>query len=99
MISAIVHKELKIYWRSGVFVALTAALTGLILMSVMLSVQRVSAFERERASAVAADRAVWNEQGVKNPHGAAHFARYAFRPTPTLAAFDPGVADYAGMAI
>ena len=99
MISAIARKELKIYWRSGVFLAVTAALTVLILMSVILSVQRVSAFERERMSAVAADRTVWNEQGVKNPHGAAHFARYAFRPTPTLAAFDPGVADYAGMAI
>ncbi|RMB02921.1 DUF3526 domain-containing protein [Eilatimonas milleporae] len=99
MLSAIVHKELKIHWRSGVFLAVAAALTGLIVMSVILSVQRVAAFERERASAVAADRAIWDGQGVKNPHGAAHFARYAFRPTPTLAAFDPGVSDYAGMAL
>ncbi len=99
MISAIAHKELKIYVRSGVFLAVAAALTGLIVMSVILSVQRVTAFEHERVSAVAADRTIWDEQGVKNPHGAAHFARYAFRPTPTLAAFDPGVSDYAGMAI
>ena len=99
MISAIAHKELKIYLRSGVFLAVAAALIGLIVMSVILSVQRVTAFEHERASAVAADRSIWDEQGVKNPHGAAHFARYAFRPTPTLAAFDPGVSDYAGMAL
>ena len=99
MLSTIAHKELKIYLRSGVFLAVAAALIGLIVMAVILSVQRVTAFEHERASAVAADRTIWDEQGVKNPHGAAHFARYAFRPTPTLAAFDPGIADYAGMAL
>ena len=38
-------------------------------------------------------------QGERNPHSAAHFSRYAFRPTTALALLDPGTNDYAGLAI
>ncbi len=99
MIGAVVGKELKTYLRSGVFICLAVALVALAAAAAALSAQRIAAFERERSAAEAVDRSVWDSQGERNPHAAAHFARYAFRPVPRLAAFDPGVTDHAGMAL
>jgi ABC-2 type transport system permease protein len=62
-------------------------------------VQRVQTFEAERAAASAADRSIWVGQGADNPHAAAHFSRYAFKPIPTLGLFDPGALDTAGVAV
>ena len=72
---------------------------ALVAAAAALSAQRIAAFERERIAAEEVDSDVWNSQGERNPHAAAHFARYAFKPVPRLAAFDPGVTDHAGMAL
>lgn len=60
---------------------------------------RASAARADRAAASTVDREIWVEQGPNNPHGAAHFARYAFRSVSPLAAFDPGLSDYGGAAV
>lgn len=99
MIGAVVEKELKTYLRSGVFLSLAVAMIALIAAASALSAQRIATVERERIAAEAVDSNVWNSQGERNPHAAAHFARYAFKPVPRLAAFDPGVTDHAGMAL
>lgn len=99
MIGAVVQKELKTYLRSGVFISLAVAIIALVAAAAALSAQRISTFERERVAAQAVDSDVWNSQGARNPHAAAHFARYAFKPVPQLAAFDPGVTDHTGMAL
>lgn len=99
MIAAVVRKEIVSLLRSGVFIASAVALFVLLASAAALSVQRVATFERERLAAEAVDRAVWDSQGARNPHSAAHFARYAFKPIPALVAFDPGVTDYAGIAL
>ena len=99
MIAAIAVKELVTYLRSGVFISLALAMLALFAAAAALSSQRLDAFERERLAAETVDREVWNGQGERNPHSAAHFARYAFKPIPRLVAFDPGVTDYAGIAL
>lgn len=99
MIAAIARKELLSFLRSGVFISVAAALFALLAAAAMLSMERVSTFERERIAAEAVDHEVWVSQGARNPHSAAHFARYAFKPIPGLVAFDPGITDYAGMAL
>jgi len=99
MISVIARKEVVSFLRSGVFLSIGAAMFVLFTASAMLSVERTATFERERIAAEAVDREVWDSQGERNPHSAAHFARYAFKPIPGFAAFDPGVTDYAGMAL
>ena len=99
MISIIARKEMVAYLRSGVFLSIAVALIALLASAAILSVQRVSTFERERVAAEAVDREVWDGQGERNPHSAAHFARYAFKPIPSLVAFDPGVTDFAGIAL
>jgi ABC-2 type transport system permease protein len=55
--------------------------------------------DRERAAAAATDRALWTGQGAKNPHAAAHFGQYAFKPQSPLALADPGVDAYVGQAV
>lgn len=99
MIAAIVRKEISTYLRSGVFISLAVAMIALLAAAAALSAQRIATFERERIAAEAVDNEVWNSQGERNPHAAAHFARYAFKPIPRLAAFDPGVIDHAGIAL
>lgn len=56
-------------------------------------------YEREVAAASAADLRNFEQQGAKNPHAAAHFGQYAFRPAGPLAFFDPGVSAYTGAVI
>lgn len=53
----------------------------------------------EGASAQAKDWEVWTAQGPRNPHSAAHFARYLFKPAAPMAFFDRGVDSYLGVAL
>ena len=99
MIRAVIAKELRTFSRSGVFLALSCAIFTLIIAASLLSAQRLATFERERDMAEHIDEQVWESQGARNPHAAAHFSRYAFKPIPNLAAFDPGITDYAGLAV
>lgn len=99
MTLAIALKDLTIYLRSGVFISLAVAMIALFAAAAALSSQRVETFERERIAAEMTDRNVWDRQGKRNPHAAAHFARYAFKPIPRSVAFDPGVTDHAGIAL
>lgn len=41
----------------------------------------------------------WLSQGEKNPHSAAHYGFYAYKPVTPLAIFDKGLDDYLGNAI
>lgn len=99
MIRAIARKELVQYWRDGRVVTVFGIVALLGLAATVTGWNAVSTMERERASAVAMDREIWDTQGMKNPHSAAHFSRYAFQPTFNLAVFDPGLTDYVGNAI
>jgi ABC-2 type transport system permease protein len=76
-------------------------LVGLVLIigSLLTGIQRENVFDRERSAAADTDKAVWMNQGDRNPHSAAHFSRYAFRPATPLAIIDPGTSDFAGLAI
>ncbi|MEM9533038.1 MAG: ABC transporter permease subunit [Pseudomonadota bacterium] len=99
MIGVIVSKELRTLSRNRVLLGFTLAITALMFVAALMGQARVDAFDRERADAAATDRAVWLAQGERNPHSAAHFSRYAFKPIPALALFDPGSLDYAGIAL
>ena len=98
MIGTILRRELKEVVRGRWFHVLTLLMFALLLAAALDGWNRYLADQQVRSDAVITDREVWVEQGENNPHGAAHFARYAFREVPPLAAFDPGVYDYAGAA-
>lgn len=49
-----------------------------------------------RQAAATASFQQWLEQGPKNPHSAAHYGFYVFKPVPLLAVLDKGLDDYLG---
>lgn len=55
--------------------------------------------ERERRAAQTEEARVWESQGSANPHGAAHFGRYVFKPISPLAVVDPGLLPQLGTAL
>ena len=79
---------------AGAFVLLLLGAVALISASV-----RYQALADERAVAQALIAEQWNEQGEKNPHSAAHYGIYAFRPALPLSFFDPGVSPYDGVSV
>lgn len=99
MIRAIIWKELLQYRRDGRVTAVLLITLALGFAAALNSWSMVENHQRERQAAVASDRTTWNNQGKKNPHSAAHFSRYAFQPTSSLAVFDPGLKDFMGSAI
>jgi len=96
---AVAAQTLRLWWREGRLAAVWAVLVLLGALSVTLSIQRVAESERDRLAAEAVDRATFLNQGTRNPHGAAHFSRFAFRPFSPTAALDPGIGPYAGVAV
>ncbi len=99
MTNAIVRKDLLLFRRESLLGVVLVAGIALIAGSLLAGLQRERVFEKERAEAQAADKRVWMDQGERNPHSAAHFSRYAFRPASPLALIDPGTSDYAGLAV
>ena len=100
MTSEIISSKEKIVMGRNRFTnAIYLATLAIMLIAVVLSWQRTDTFEQERASAAADDREVWINQGERNPHSAAHFSRYAFKPIPSMSTFEPGSLDYSGLAV
>lgn len=74
----------------GVLLALCAGLQTALQLHSTQEARRVAALaESER----------WSHQGEKNPHSAAHYGVYVFKPLPTLAALDPGIEQYVGSSV
>ena len=99
MSRAIVEKDLALFRRESMVRGLLIIGLVLVVGSLLTGIQRENVFDKEKASASVADKAVWMNQGDRNPHSAAHFSRYAFRPASPLAIIDPGTSDFAGLAI
>jgi len=97
--AVIVSKEALVSRRNSKVIALYLSVVFVMLAAIAVGVNRTNNFEAERAAAAQRDRDIWNDQGPRNAHKAAHFARYAFKPIPTLSSFDPGSIDYAGQAV
>ena len=99
MMRAIFAKELTQFTRDGRVAAMLLVLIAFGVTAAVSGRNSVQTLERERQAATEKDEEIWNHQGEKNPHTAAHFARYAFQPVSSLSVFDPGITDYVGQAI
>jgi ABC-2 type transport system permease protein len=99
LIIAIIHKEMLAVLRDGRLLILTfsvfAVLTGFFLTSVAEHQQLL----QEKQTIGATAKAQWDTQGVKNPHAAAHFGIYVFKPDSPLASIDPGLRQYIGQSL
>ena len=99
MIGSIARKEFteivrdgRFKWTAGIMVLLllTAILAGYQKYNSLMNIQRLAQGESNEQ---------WLQQGDKNPHSAAHYGNYAFKPAGPLAFFDNGVNSYTGTLV
>ncbi|WP_422080606.1 ABC transporter permease [Ulvibacterium sp.] len=99
MISRTFLKETKELFRDG-RVRLAFFIVVLLLgVAVWISARQYENVNRQYETAKTAERTIWDNQGEKNPHSAAHYGTYAFKPKYPLSLVDQGVDKYAGTSI
>jgi ABC-2 type transport system permease protein len=95
----VARKEWTDLRRDARWLAMAGVVFLLMAASLALGLLNLNRHEREHHAAETGDRRVWTSQGAKNPHSAAHFGQYAFKPVGPLAVADPGIDEFAGSAV
>lgn len=99
MLALVMRQHWLAIRRDGRLRLLGLALLVLFGAALAASAGRAHDAALRRLHDVAAEEQVWRAQGDANPHGAAHFGRYVYRPAPPLAVLDPGLLDQLGSTL
>jgi ABC-2 type transport system permease protein len=97
--TVVAFKEWKDLGRDSRFRILAGVTLLLMVTALIQGIVSVNRLHHDHEAAEAGDRVIWTAQGAKNPHSAAHFGQYAFKPVSPLAVADPGVDEFAGNAV
>ncbi len=92
-------KESKELFRDGRVRVAMIIVVILMCVSVWISARQYQNINEQYKVANTSERAIWDNQGEKNPHSAAHYGTYAFKPKYPLSLVDQGVDKYAGTSI
>jgi ABC-2 type transport system permease protein len=95
----IARKEFTEMFRDGRFRAAGAIVFALLAGALLLGWQNHREVSAQHRAAQEATRAQWLNQGKKNPHSAAHYGVYAFKPQVPLSLVDHGTDPYTGVAV
>jgi len=98
MLKHIVRKEVRETVRDGRFRWGATLIGALLLLAVAAGRSQRDEIARTHAAASEQSRGHWVEQGEKNPHSAAHYGVYVFKPVSSLALLDRGVDPYMGVS-
>jgi ABC-2 type transport system permease protein len=98
MLFQIARHELRDVVRDGRFRAASAVVVGLLIVSLLTGWSYQRAVTAEHESSAQLSRDTWLAQPSKDPHTAAHYGAYAFKPRGPLSLFDNGVNAYTGVA-
>lgn len=99
MVWRIARKELLEMARDGRFRAAAGIVGALLFAALLTGLAQQRSRTEEVATAERLDRQVWDAQGPKNPHSAAHYGVYAFKPAPPLSFADRGLSAYVGETV
>jgi ABC-2 type transport system permease protein len=99
MITRIARKELTEMLRDGRFRWAAAIVFALLLASIVMGAKHHREVKRQHDLARAETRDQWLRQPAKNPHSAAHYGIYAFKPKMLPAMLDQGVDPFMGQAV
>jgi ABC-2 type transport system permease protein len=94
----IARHEIRLAWRDGRFLAAAGVVLLLLSIALAAGVGRYRDVRSQRDAATRDTYAQWLAQPAKNPHSAAHYGMYAFKPTFVTSLIDPGVDAFAGVA-
>ena len=96
---AIAVKDATEIWRDGRFRWAAGLLLLLLVAAVAGGVHNQSQIARQHADAQQAERDVWLDKGDMNPHAAAHYGAFVFKPVQPLSAIDPGLDPFVGVFV
>lgn len=99
MILTIAKQELRNSFRDGRFKIAAILLIGLFLLSLFGAYDHYDALKKQHEEAAGTARRQWDNQEDKNPHSAAHYGTYVFKPIYPLSYFDRGVDGFTGNAL
>lgn len=98
MIAVIARKEFVELLRDGRYRWSAGIVLALLALAVVAGSLNQRALVAAQQAAQAVEQARWYGQGEKNPHSAAHYGVYAFKPRLAPGFVDPGVEPYTGVA-
>src|SRR5688572_9387659 len=99
MILRIAHKEMKETFRDGRFQISAVIVFVLLAASLGAGWKHYTNLRVQHEEARVAERGNWLTQDQKNPHSAAHYGIYAFKPKSQLSMIDTGVDPYVGVSV
>lgn len=99
MIARIARKEFTEMLRDGRYTWAAVIVFALLLASFVMGWRHYRNVNAQHELAQAETREQWVRQPAKNPHSAAHYGVYAFKPKLLPAFLDRGVDDYTGVAV
>lgn len=82
--------------REGRFRTAAILLSGLFALSLFGAYDYYASLKRQHDEAARTMREQWDNQEEKNPHSAAHYGTYVFKPIYPLSYFDRGVDAFTG---
>jgi len=96
---AVAVGEWRAMLRNQVAVAAGILMLALTLVAIVVSHERVTAVNAERARFQSTVDAQWANQPDRHPHRVVHYGHYVFRPLSPLAFFDFGVDPFTGSTL
>ncbi len=99
MIVKIARKEFTEMLRDGRFRWAAGIVFALLLAAVVMGGKHYRDVKRQHDLAQAETRDQWLRQPAKNPHSAAHYGIYAFKPKMLPAMLDRGVDPFVGQSV
>ncbi|NVJ46197.1 MAG: DUF3526 domain-containing protein [Cytophagia bacterium] len=99
MILHVAKKEIRELARSGQVKWMLGIVVTLSIIAIYISHVQWQDKNLQREKAQQDARSLWLAQGSTNPHNAAHYGTFAFKPQFPLSLIDPGVEKYTGVSI
>lgn len=99
MITKTFIKETKELFREGRVRISVVMVLLLLAVAVLISARQYQNINEQYRVAQQTERGNWDNQDAKNPHSAAHYGTYAFKPKYPLSLIDQGVDKFTGTSI
>jgi ABC-2 type transport system permease protein len=98
MILTVARKEFREMMREGRFSWASAILAILLSVSLVTGWRHYAVMKAQRDTVQKVERERWLNKGDMDPHGAAHYGFYVFKPQMPLSMIDRGIDAYTGVS-